>query len=166
VLLPRNNIWSLLDDLSTLHEDKLNVAWVAHVRVDTAVSTVCASSLLWCLIDLDVLDDEVAGIEALGVGVGFGVLEETEEEVGGLDGPAGLGDAESLALSGTASAASISPHWDSLLVLLDVLEKLERAVELPAIDGLRSLAGVFVRDTEVRTSSAGALAVVDGSCGV
>ena len=69
-------------------------------------------------------------------------------------------------LSGTASAASISPHWDSLLVLLDVLEKLERAVELPAIDGLRSLAGVFVRDTEVRTSSAGALAVVDGSCGV
>lgn len=52
------------------------------------------------LIDLDVLDDEVAGVEALGVGVGFGVLEETEEEVGGLDGPAGLGDAEGLACGG------------------------------------------------------------------
>ena len=104
-------------------QEKRTYAWVAHVRVDTAVSTVCASSLLWCcntnnnqsinvllsiistnfrreshtLIDLDVLDDEVAGIEALGVGVGFGVLEETEEEVGGLDWPAGLGDAESLA---------------------------------------------------------------------
>lgn len=43
------------------------------------------------------LDDEVAGVEALGVGVGFSVLEEANEELGGLDGPAGLGDTESLA---------------------------------------------------------------------
>src|SRR5690349_14679525 len=49
------------------------------------------------LIDLDVLDDEVAGVETLGIGVGFGVLEETDEELGGLDWPAGLGDTECLA---------------------------------------------------------------------
>ena len=49
------------------------------------------------LIDLDVLDDEVAGVEALCVGVGFGVLEEADEELGGLDGPAGLGDTEGFA---------------------------------------------------------------------
>jgi hypothetical protein len=61
------------------------------------VSTVCASSLLWCLVNLDVLDDEVRGIEALGVGVGFGVLEETEKELGGLDWPAGTGDTHLLA---------------------------------------------------------------------
>lgn len=61
------------------------------------MSTVCASSLLRCLVDLDVLDDEVGGIEALGVGIGFGVLEETEEELGGLDWPAGTGDAHLLA---------------------------------------------------------------------
>jgi hypothetical protein len=46
---------------------------------------------------LDVLDDQVASIETLGVGVGLSVLEQTEKEFGGLDGPAGLGDAELLA---------------------------------------------------------------------
>ena len=40
------------------------------------------------------LDNEVSGIETLGVGIGFGVLEEREEEFSRLDGPAGLGDTE------------------------------------------------------------------------
>jgi len=61
------------------------------------VGTVCASPLLGGLVDLDVLDDQVAGIETLGVGVGLSVLEQTEKELGGLDGPAGLGDTELLA---------------------------------------------------------------------
>jgi hypothetical protein len=90
------------------------VARVRHVRVDlgwsaggissqesaityTTVGTVCAPPLLGSLVDLDVLDDQVAGIETLGVGVGLSVLEETEEELGRLDGPAGLGDTESFA---------------------------------------------------------------------
>lgn len=61
------------------------------------MGTVCASALLWCLVDLDVLNNKVAGIEALGVSVGLSVLEETEEELGGLDWPAGAGDTELLA---------------------------------------------------------------------
>jgi hypothetical protein len=61
------------------------------------VSTVCASPLLGRLVDLDVLDDQAAGVETFGVGVGLSVLEETEDELGGLDGPAGLGDTELLA---------------------------------------------------------------------
>ena len=61
------------------------------------VGTVCAAALLRGLVDLDVLDDQVGGVEALGVGVGLSVLEQTEEELGALDGPAGLGDTESLA---------------------------------------------------------------------
>jgi hypothetical protein len=44
----------------------------------TTVSTVCAAALLGGLVDLDVLDDQVTGIETLGVGVGFGVLQETK----------------------------------------------------------------------------------------
>jgi len=56
----------------------------------SAVSTVCASPLLWRLVDLDVLDDQVGGVETLGVGVGLSVLEEGEQELGGLDWPAGL----------------------------------------------------------------------------
>ena len=58
------------------------------------MSTVSTTTLLRCLIDLDVLDDQIAGIEALGVGVCFCVFEEAEEEFGGFFGPAGFGDAE------------------------------------------------------------------------
>lgn len=61
------------------------------------MGTVSASSLLGGLVDLDVLDDQVRGVETLGVGVGLSVLEETEEELGGLDGPASLGNTELLA---------------------------------------------------------------------
>lgn len=58
------------------------------------MGTVGTTALLGCLIDLDVLDDQVAGVEAFGVRVRFGVLEEAEEELGGLFRPAGFGDAE------------------------------------------------------------------------
>ena len=61
------------------------------------VGTVSAAALLGGLVDLDVLDDQVAGVKTLGVGVGLSVLEEREEELSALHGPAGLGDTESLA---------------------------------------------------------------------
>lgn len=59
-----------------------------------AVGPVGAAPLLRCLVDLDVLNDQVPRVQALGVGVGFGVLEQVEKEAGGFDGPAGLRDAE------------------------------------------------------------------------
>lgn len=59
----------------------------------TTVGTVGASPSLGGLVDLDVLDNEVTGVETLGVGVGLSVLEEVGEERGGLDGPASLADA-------------------------------------------------------------------------
>lgn len=63
----------------------------------TTVGTVGSSALLGGLVDLDVLDDQGAGVETLGVGVGLGVLQELQEELGGLDGPAGAGDTPLLA---------------------------------------------------------------------
>ena len=61
------------------------------------MGTVCAAALLRGLVDLDVLDNQVGGVETLGVGVGLSVLEEREKELSALGGPAGLGDTESLA---------------------------------------------------------------------
>jgi hypothetical protein len=63
----------------------------------TTVGTVSAPALLGGLVDLDVLDDQVAGVEALCVGIGLCVLEEAEQDLSRLDGPAGAGDAERLA---------------------------------------------------------------------
>lgn len=65
----------------------------------TTVGTVCAATLLGRLVDLDVLDDQVAGVKTLGVGVGLGVLEQAEQELSALHRPTGLGDTELLALT-------------------------------------------------------------------
>lgn len=63
----------------------------------TTVSTVSAAAALGSLVNLDALDNQSTGVETLGVGVGLGVLEEIDQELGGLDGPASLGDTELLA---------------------------------------------------------------------
>lgn len=61
------------------------------------MSTVCSATLLGGLVDLDVLDDQVGGIETLGIGVGFGVLEKSKEEFCRLDWVTSFGDTECLA---------------------------------------------------------------------
>lgn len=69
------------------------------------MGTVSSSALLGGLVDLDVLDDEGAGVKTLGIGVGLGVLQELQEELGGLDGPSGAGDTPLLAYT----SYSVSP---------------------------------------------------------
>jgi len=125
------------------------VARVRHVRVDTTVSTVSSATLLGGLVDLDVLDDEVGCIQAFDIGIGFGILEQSDEELSRLDGPAGLRDTELLALRAASSTSSIPPHGNGLLMLCDVLEILNGALKLPSVDGLGGLAGVFEGDTKV-----------------
>ena len=61
------------------------------------MGTVGASAALGGLVDLDVLDNKVASVKTLGVGVGLSVLQEVDEELGGLLGPASLADTELLA---------------------------------------------------------------------
>lgn len=80
----------------------------------TTVSTVCSSTLLWCLVDLDVLDDQVAGIETLGIGVCLCVLEKSEEELSRLYWPSCAGDTE--LLSCTSSPISTSPFDTCFLI--------------------------------------------------
>lgn len=46
------------------------------------VGAVRPPPLLGGLVDLDVLDDQVASVQALGVGVGLGVLEQAQQELG------------------------------------------------------------------------------------
>ena len=87
LLFADQRLVTLLNDLLTFRQDHLDVAWVAHVRVDSAMSSVRATSLFWRLVDLDVLNDQVSSVKALDIGVGFGVLKESEEEFGGLDWP-------------------------------------------------------------------------------
>ena len=61
------------------------------------MGTICASPLFRRLVDLDVLDNKVGGIETLGIGIGFRVLEKRGEKLCRLDRPASLGDTKLLA---------------------------------------------------------------------
>ena len=51
-------------------------------------------------------------------------------------------------------------------MLLDVLEELQGAVQLPAVDGLGGLSGVLERNAEVGTAGAGRLGALDLGGGV
>ena len=57
-------------------------------------------------------------------------------------------------LRSTASAPSIPPHGHRLLVVLNIVEVGEGALELPAVDGLRGLAGVLEGAAEVGAAGA------------
>lgn len=69
-------------------------------------------------------------------------------------------------LGSTASAPGISPHRHGLAVLLDILEECDGALQLPAVDGLGSLAGVLVGNAQVGAAGAGALRGLDVGGGV
>lgn len=62
-----------------------------------------------------------------------------------------------LTLSTATSAASEPPHGDTFGLDLDVLEELEGALKLHALDGLGGLTGILEADTQVRAPGAGAL---------
>jgi len=70
----------------------------------TTVGTVSSSSLLGGLVDLNVRNNEVGGVETLHVGIGLSIAEETEQKLGGLDGPAGTGNTKLLACNSKPSA--------------------------------------------------------------
>ena len=55
---------------------------------------ISTSPLLRRLIYLDMFDDQIAGVETLGIGVGFCIFEESKKELGGLLGPASFRHAE------------------------------------------------------------------------
>jgi hypothetical protein len=57
----------------------------AHVH--STVGSVSPSPGLGGLVNNNVLDNQLLNSEVLSVGVGLGVLKETEEELNGFDGP-------------------------------------------------------------------------------
>ena len=69
------------------HQVDLYVAWVAFVWVDTTVCSVGTSVCLWCLVDDDVLDEQLLRLESLCLGVGLSVLEQVQQELDRLHRP-------------------------------------------------------------------------------
>ena len=70
-----------------------------------------------------------------------------------------------LTLRGSPSTTGISPHGHGLFMIDHIAQICQRALELPAIDGLSRFAGVFEGNAEVGAVSAGGFALLDrGGC--
>ncbi|KAF4512684.1 hypothetical protein G6O67_000033 [Ophiocordyceps sinensis] len=138
-LLAADDLVRLLHHLVALGQNQLDMAGVRHVGVDLAeaklaesrsasipprpsardwrestyptVGTISSAALLGGLVDLDVLDNQGAGVEALGIRVGLGVLQKVQKELGRLEGPPGLGDTELLAC--VVALPSAAAHSDN-----------------------------------------------------
>ena len=69
--------------------------------------------------DLDVVDDQVVGVQALVLGVALRVLEHVEQELGGLEGPATLAGAvdSGLGVAANSSHKPFKKDLSSMLVL-------------------------------------------------
>lgn len=70
--------------------DRRKTEWENEtLRTYPTVGTICATTLLRSLVDLNVLDDKSAGVKTFGVRVGFGVFEQAQKEFSRFDGPSG-----------------------------------------------------------------------------
>jgi len=115
------------DRLLLLSENDLNVAWTAHVCVDSSVSAVGASTHLGRTVYLDVFYDKVIRVQALELCIALCIFKHLKQELGALLGPATLGRAPVLRLRAAAHAAGEAPEGHALLVRYDVLEEGDRA---------------------------------------
>lgn len=134
----------------------------AQERVDATVGTVGATALLGGLVDLDVLDDEGVQIQTLGFGVALSVLQETQEELGALFGPATLGDTPSLSLSTATDTTVEAAERNALLLLADVVEEGLSLAQLHTPQNRSGLTGVLEVNAEVVTAGLAGLGFVVG----
>ena len=122
------------------------------VRVNSTVSTVCASTGFGGLVDVDTGDDQVLGLELVGNGVGLGVLEELNHVFGRLKRPSTLSGLVSLSLGSSSDSTRKSSERNTLFVFCDVVQEREGFGEFEASDGSSCLPRVLEMDAEVVTS--------------
>lgn len=122
-----------------LREVDLDVARVTLVGVDSTVGTVSAPAGLGGLVDADVADLNVLHVQALGLSVGLGVLEQAVDELDRLDGPSTLCGTVLVSLGGSANTTVVAAERNAVLSLSDGLEVGVRLLQLHAVDGSDNL---------------------------
>lgn len=151
-----------LDGTLLLAANYFNVAGRAQERVDATMSAVSAAALLRGLVDLDVLDDERVQVQTLGLGVALSVLQETQEELGTLFGPATLGNTPGLSLSTATNTTVEAAEGNALLLLADVIEEGLSLAQRHTSQNRSSLTGVLEVNTEVVSAGLAGLGFVIG----
>ena len=133
-------------------QNDLNVARAAHIRGNTTMSTVGAATLLRGTIDLNVLDDESLQIQSLGFGITLGILKQGRQKLGRLLWPTSLCHAPNLSLCATTNTTLEATEGNTLLLLLDILQKLLCLGQGHVLEGHGGFTGVFEMDAQVLTA--------------
>jgi len=143
-------VFSFGNFLALFFDNDLDVSWVGHVWVNTTVGTVRASALLHSLVNLDVLDDALVGIETLELGVGNNVDKEGLEVCACFDWPSNLTSwcVQVLALCVTAATTGETLEWNSLLACQDVIDVLLRCFHFLTPESMANLTHVLEVNTE------------------
>merc|ERR1719370_2310119 len=121
------------------------------------MGSVCPPPHLGSTIDLNVLNDQVVGVQSLVLGVALSVLEELQKELSGLQRPSSLGGSMNLGLGVAANSSHEPPEGDDLLMGDHVLQILGGAVEGHGLDGLGCLASVLEVNPQVGALGLGRL---------
>jgi len=120
----------LRDRLFLLGENDFYVTRAAHVRIDSTVSAVGASTHLWRTIHLNVLNDKMIRVQTLKLRIALGVLEHLKQKFGALFRPTTLRCSPMLGLRASSYTAGKSSEWHTLFVRNDVLKKCNSATQV------------------------------------
>lgn len=106
-----------------------------HVRVDATVGTIRTTTEARRPVNLDVVDDQPVNVQSPVVGVGFGVLQQLQQELGRLLGPTANGRVPVLGLGAATDTTVEATEWNALLLLADVLQELLGTAQRHTLDG-------------------------------
>jgi len=170
LLLGRFSTSSSLHISGFLGQNELDVRRRRHVWVNATVSTICPSSHLGGLLDLDVRNIEFADIQLLDLSICFRILKQAQHVFNALLGPTCLGHTSLLVVGiGLRSATNTptkSSEGNGSLMLQDVIQIFDRDIVLKSTKGEGGFSGVLEMNTNVRSSRLGRFIRIVGFSGV
>lgn len=137
---------------------------ISRFNLHSTVGAVSAATVLGGLVDNDAGDDEILNVQALGLqhipkyiyiffrspflsfiylSVSLSVLQEVNNVLDRLDGPATLGGLEFLGLGGTADTTVKAAEGNALLLLGDILQVGIGLVQLHTLNGSSNFVGIL-----------------------
>ena len=138
-----------LDGGFLLLSEDLNMARSVHVGTNSTVSSVCSSSASLGLVALNVGQDEIVNVERLGLSISDEVLQESNNNLGGLNGPTTLSVLELLGLSSSTNTTVESAEWNASLLLDNSVEVLDSISHSGSPDGGADFEGVLEVNADV-----------------
>jgi len=141
----------LLHCLRLLTKDELHVTRRRHVRVDSAVGSVCSATKLGRTVHLNVLDEQGVEVQTLNFRIGFGIGQQIQQVATRLLGPSSLGGLVNFGLRVSSNTTMVTTEWHGVLVVNDITQELLCTLQRQPLDGVGGFTHVLVVGSQVGT---------------